>query len=41
MEVEMKSLVEQIAKALGTFKDFMTPEDLKKVREDEKWERMK
>ena len=33
--------LEQIAKTLGTFKDFMTQEDLEKVREDEKWERMK
>jgi Arc/MetJ family transcription regulator len=29
------------AKMLGTFKDFMTQEDLKAMREDKKWEKAK
>jgi len=29
----------EIAKILGTFDDFMTQDDLKKMREDDKWER--
>ncbi len=31
----------ELAKVLGTFKDFMTLKDLKVMREDEKWEKMK
>lgn len=31
----------ELTKVLGTFKDFMTREDLKKMREDEKWDKMK
>lgn len=31
----------ELAKVLGTFKDFMTQEDLKKMREDKKWNKMK
>jgi Arc/MetJ family transcription regulator len=31
----------ELAKILGTFKDFMTQEDLKTMREDKKWERVK
>lgn len=29
----------KLAKMLGTFKDFMTQEDLKTMREDKKWEK--
>ena len=29
----------EIAKILGTFDDFMTQDDLKKMREDDKWEK--
>lgn len=31
----------ELAKILGTFEDFMTPEDLKKMREDDKCQKMK
>ena len=31
----------ELARALGTFKDLMTQEDLKKMREDKKWEKRK
>ncbi|HLG30746.1 MAG TPA: type II toxin-antitoxin system VapB family antitoxin [Candidatus Brocadiales bacterium] len=31
----------ELAKILGTFKDFMTQEDLKSMREDKKWQKMK
>jgi len=31
----------ELAKMLGTFKDFMTQEDLKTMREDKKWEKAK
>lgn len=31
----------ELAKVLGTFKDFMTPKDLKVMREDKKWEKVK
>lgn len=31
----------ELANALGTFKDFMTQEDLKAMREDGKWEKRK
>ncbi len=31
----------ELAKVLGTFKDFMTQEDLKVMREDRKWEKQK
>ncbi|MDA8338300.1 MAG: type II toxin-antitoxin system VapB family antitoxin [Nitrospiraceae bacterium] len=31
----------ELAKMLGTFKDFMTQEDLKAMREDKKWEKAK
>jgi len=31
----------QLAKVLGTFEDFMTQEDLKEMREDKKWKKMK
>lgn len=31
----------ELARVLGTFKDFMTQEDLKKMREDKKWEKRK
>lgn len=31
----------ELAKILGTFKDFMTQEDLKMMREDKKWEKQK
>lgn len=29
----------KLAKMLGTFKDFMTQEELKTMREDKKWEK--
>lgn len=29
----------ELAKILGTFKEFMTREDLKKIREDDSWEK--
>lgn len=31
----------ELARMLGTFKDFMTQEDLKNMREDKKWEKVK
>ena len=31
----------RIAKMLGTFDDFMTQDELKIMREDEKWEKVK
>lgn len=31
----------KLAGMLGTFKDFMTPDDLKEMREDQKWEKQK
>jgi Arc/MetJ family transcription regulator len=31
----------KLAKMLGTFKEFMTTEDLKKMREDAKWDKTK
>ncbi len=31
----------ELSKILGTFKDFMTQEDLKIMREDKKWQKMK
>mgnify|MGYP001565838625 FL=1 len=31
----------ELAKMLGTFKDFMTHDDLKNMREDRKWEIVK
>lgn len=31
----------ELSKILGTFKDFMTREDLKLMREDKKWEKTK
>ncbi|MBI4843303.1 MAG: type II toxin-antitoxin system VapB family antitoxin [Nitrospirae bacterium] len=31
----------ELAKSLGTFKDFMTLEDLKEMREDRKWTKKK
>jgi len=31
----------ELAKALGTFKDFMTQEDLAQMREDKKWTKAK
>lgn len=31
----------KLAKMLGTFKDFMTQDDLKKMREDRNWEKRK
>ncbi len=31
----------KLAEMLGTFKDFMTREDLKKMREDSQWDRAK
>jgi hypothetical protein len=31
----------ELAKMLGTFKDFMTQDDLKNMREDRKWEIVK
>lgn len=31
----------ELSKILGTFKDFMTQEDLKLMREDKKWEKTK
>ena len=31
----------QLAKVLGTFEDFMTQEELKEMREDETWKKMK
>ena len=31
----------ELAKVLSTFKDFMTQEDLKVMREDRKWEKQK
>ncbi len=31
----------KIAKMLGTFKDFMTTEELKKMREDTRWDKTK
>jgi Arc/MetJ family transcription regulator len=31
----------ELAKMLGTFKDFMSQEDLKVMREDRKWEKAK
>lgn len=34
----MEALVKRIR---GTFKDFMTQDDLKLMREDEKWEKLK
>jgi Arc/MetJ family transcription regulator len=30
-----------LAKMLGTFNDFMTPDELKVMREDEKWGKIK
>ncbi len=31
----------ELTKMLGTFKDFMTQKDLKTMREDEKWKKVK
>ena len=31
----------KLAKMLGTFKDFMTQDELKTMREDKKWEKRK
>lgn len=31
----------QLAKVLGTFEDFMTQDDLKEMREDETWKKVK
>ncbi len=31
----------ELSKMLGTFKDFMTQDDLKGMREDRKWEKTK
>lgn len=31
----------KLAKMLGTFKDFMTQEELKTMREDKRWEKKK
>lgn len=31
----------ELARMLGTFKDFMTQDDLKNMREDKKWEKVK
>ncbi len=31
----------QLTKVLGTFEDFMTQDDLKEMREDETWKKMK
>lgn len=31
----------ELARMLGTFKDFMTQDDLKNMREDKKWEKAK
>lgn len=31
----------ELAGMLGTFKDFMTQDDLKNMREDKKWEKVK
>jgi len=31
----------ELAMMLGTFKDFMTQDDLKNMREDKKWEKVK
>ncbi|MEK6582629.1 MAG: type II toxin-antitoxin system VapB family antitoxin, partial [Nitrospirota bacterium] len=31
----------ELSKMLGTFKDFMTQDDLKIMREDKKWEKTK
>lgn len=31
----------ELAKSLGTFKDFMTMEDLREMREDRKWTKTK
>jgi len=31
----------QLTKVLGTFEDFMTQDDLKEMREDETWEKVK
>ena len=31
----------QLAKMLGTFDDFLTQDELKIMREDEKWDKMK
>lgn len=31
----------ELAKSLGTFKDFMSQEDLREMREDRKWTRPK
>ena len=33
--------LEELAKSLGTFKDFMTQEDLREMREDRKWTKAK
>ena len=33
--------LEKLAGMLGTFDEFMTQDDLKEIREDEKWEKMK
>ncbi len=33
--------LEELAKSLGTFKDFMTQEDLHEMREDRKWTKAK
>ncbi len=30
-----------LAKILGTFNDFMTSEDLEKIREDKKWKKIR
>ena len=31
----------ELSKVLGTFKDFITQEDLKTIREDKKWKKQK
>ncbi len=36
-----KRRLAELSKMLGTFKDFMTQNDLKAMREDRKWEKTK
>jgi len=36
-----KRRLAELSKMLGTFKDFMTQDDLKAMREDRKWEKTK
>lgn len=40
-EFNRRNRVAKLASMLGTFKEFMTQEDLSEMREDSKWNKMK